>query len=216
VRAGAKAKKPLTADMKEAIFMRDSVNFLFEVGILKKIPRSGYQFLGTGRESVAEHSFRVAVIAYVLAKNEPKADIQKLVLMSLFHDFHEARTGDHNYVNKKYVTVNEDDAVNDFAKKLPYGEEIVSLFDEFNRRETLEARLSQDADQLDFILELKRQQDLGNLSAAEWLRYSVKRLTTDLAKQMAREIIATDSSDWWFEKNEELWANRPEKISEHS
>jgi putative hydrolase of HD superfamily len=202
--------------MKEAIFMRDSVNFLFEVGILKKIPRSGYQFLGTGRESVAEHSFRVAVIAYVLAKNEPKADIQKLVLMSLFHDFHEARTGDHNYVNKKYVTVNEDDAVNDLAKKLSYGEEIVSLIDEFNSRETLEARLSQDADQLDFILELKRQQDLGNHAAGEWLRYSVKRLTTNLAKKMAHEIIATDSSDWWFEKNEELWVNKPEKISEHS
>ena len=172
--------------------------------------------MGTGAESVADHSFRVAVIAYVLAKNEPKADIQKLVLMSLFHDFHEARTGDHNYVNKKYVTVNEDDAVNDLARKLPYGEEIVSLIDEFNSRETLEARLSQDADQLDFILELKRQQDLGNHSAAEWLRYSVKRLTTNLAKKMADEIIATDSSDWWFEKNEELWVNRPEKIIEHS
>ena len=202
--------------MKEAIFMRDSVNFLFEVGILKKIPRSGYQFLGTGGESVAEHSFRVAVIAYVLAKNEPKADIQKLVFMSLFHDFHEARTGDHNYVNKRYVTVNEDGAVNDLAKKLPYGKEIVSLIDEFNSRETLEARLSQDADQLDFILELKRQQDLGNHAAGEWLRYSVKRLTTNLAKKMAHEIIATDSSDWWFEKNEELWVNKPEKISEHS
>ena len=216
MRARGKEKEPLTADMREAIVMRDSVNFLFEVGILKKIPRSGYQFLGTGGESVAEHSFRVAVIAYVLAKNEPKADIQKLVLMSLFHDFHEARTGDHNYVNKKYVTVNEDDAVNDLAKKLPYGEEIVSLIDEFNSRETLEARLSQDADQLDFILELKRQQDLGNHAAAEWLRYSVKRLTTNLAKKMAHEIIATDSSDWWFEKNEELWVNRSEKISEHS
>jgi putative hydrolase of HD superfamily len=202
--------------MREAMLMRDSVNFLFEAGILKRIPRSGYQFLGTGSESVADHSFRVAVIAYVLAKNEPKADIQKLVLMSLFHDFHEARTGDHNYVNKKYVTVNEDDAVNDLAKRLPYGEEIVSLIDEFNRSETLEAKLSQDADQLDFVLELKRQQDLGNHSAAEWLKYSVKRLTTNLAKKMAHEIIATDSSDWWFEKNEELWVNRSGKISEHS
>lgn len=189
--------------------MKNIVNFLFEIGILKKTPRSGYQFLGTGNESVAEHSFRVAVIAYLLAKNEPKADMQKVVLMSLFHDFHEARTGDHNYVNKRYVTVNENKAVNDLARKLPFGQEIVSLIDEFNSRETLEAQLSQDADQLDFILELKRQQDLGNISAGEWLKYSAKRLITDFAKTLADEIVTTDSSDWWFEKKEELWVNGP-------
>jgi len=189
--------------------MRNIVNFLFEIGILKKTPRSGYQFLGTGNESVAEHSFRVAVIGYLLAKNETKANTHKVVLMSLFHDFHEARTGDHNYVNKRYVNVNEDKAVNDLAQNLPFGQQIVSLIDEFNSRKTLEAQLSQDADQLDFILELKRQQDLGNISAAEWLRYSLKRLITDFAKKLADEIVTTDSSDWWFKKKEELWINEP-------
>lgn len=195
--------------------MKDIVNFLFEVGILKNTPRSGYQFLGSGSESVADHSFRVAVIAYLLAKNEPKADIQKVLLMSLFHDFHEARTGDHNYVNKRYVTVNENKAVRDLAQKLPFGQEIVSLIDEFKSRETLEARLSHDADQLDFILELKRQLDLGNKSAAEWLRYAVKRLITDYAKELADEITKTGSSDWWFEKNEELWVNGPDRVKQH-
>jgi putative hydrolase of HD superfamily len=192
--------------------MRNIVNFLFEVGILKKIPRSGYEFLGTGGESVAEHCFRVSVIAYVLAKNELQADVQKVVLMSLFHDCHEARTGDHNYVNKQYVVVNEDKAVEDLARNVPGGEEIISLVHEFNSGKTIEAKLSQDADQLDFILELKRQQDLGNKSATEWIRYSVKRLITDTAKELAKEIIKTDSSDWWFVKDEELWVNGPEGI----
>jgi putative hydrolase of HD superfamily len=189
--------------------MRNIVNFLFEIGILKKTPRSGYQFLGTGDESVAEHSFRVAVIGYLLAKHEPKANIHKVVLMCLFHDFHEARTGDHNYVNKRYVTVNEDQAVQDLAHKLPFGQEVISLIDEFNFKETIEAKLSQDADQLDFIMELKRQQDLGNKSAAEWLTYSMKRLITDFAKKLAHKIITTDSSDWWFTKKDELWLNEP-------
>ena len=195
--------------------MRDIVNFLFEVGVLKKVPRSGYKFLGTGSESVADHSFRVAVIAYVLAKHELQADLQKVVLMSLFHDIHEARTGDHNYVNKQYVIVNEDKAVRDLAQGLPSGEEIVSLIREFNSGETLEARLSQDADQLDFILELKTQRDLGNRSAAEWMRYSLKRLITDNAKKLANEIINTDSSNWWFNKNEELWVYGPEGTKRH-
>jgi putative hydrolase of HD superfamily len=194
--------------------MRDIVNFLFEVGALKKIPRSGYKFLGTGSESVAEHSFRVAVIAYVLARHELRADLQKVVLMSLFHDIHEARTGDHNYVNKQYVLVNEDKAVRDLAQGLPSGEEIVSLLREFNSGETLEARLSHDADQLDLILELKTQRDLGNKSAAEWMRHSLKRLLTDNAKRLANEIINTDSREWWFHKNQELWVNGPEGTKE--
>jgi putative hydrolase of HD superfamily len=183
------------------------VNFLFEVGILKKVPRSGFQFLGTGGESVADHSFRVAVIAYLLAKRDPEADVQKAVLMSLFHDLPEARTGDHNYVNKRYVTTNEDKAVNDLARQISVGPEISDLIHEFNSRQSLEARLVYDADQLDFILELKRQQDLGNRSAAEWLSYSVKRLSSNFAKKLAAEILKTDSSDWWFTKNEELWVD---------
>jgi hypothetical protein len=83
------------------------VEFLFEVGMLKKTPRTGYQFLGSGGESVADHSFRTAVIGYALASQEPDADRNKVVLMCLFHDFPEARTGDHNYVNKKYVKTDE-------------------------------------------------------------------------------------------------------------
>jgi len=187
--------------------VRNIVNFLFEIGILKKIPRSGYQFLGTGGESVADHSFRVAVIAYVLAKREPEADVERAVLMSLFHDFPEARTGDHNYVNKRYVKVDEDKAISDLARKIPVGGEIEALIHEFNVRQSLEARLVSDADQLDFILELKRQQDLGNGSAAEWLTYSVKRLKSDFAKRLADEILKTDSSEWWFTKKEELWVD---------
>ena len=111
--------------------------------------------------------------------------------------------------------MNEDKAVRDLAQKLPFGQEIVSLIDEFNSGETLESRLSQDADQLDFILELKRQLDLGNKSAAEWLRYAVKRLITDYAKKLADEITKTGSSEWWFKKNEELWVNGPDGIDQH-
>jgi len=57
--------------------MKEFVNFLFEVGMLKKTPRTGYQFLGSGQESVAEHSFRTVLIGYLLSHQEPKADAMK-------------------------------------------------------------------------------------------------------------------------------------------
>jgi len=46
--------------------MKNIANFLFEAGMLKRTPRTGYQFLGTGAESVAEHIFRTIYIGYVL------------------------------------------------------------------------------------------------------------------------------------------------------
>ena len=82
--------------------MKKIANFLFETGMLKKTPRTGYQFLGSGKESVAEHTFRVACIGYTLSKLvSEKIDEMRLLKMCLFHDLPEARTGDHNYVNKK-------------------------------------------------------------------------------------------------------------------
>jgi putative hydrolases of HD superfamily len=190
--------------------MKKIVNFLFEVGMLKKTPRTGYQFLGSGKESVAAHSFRTAVIGYALASQEPTADLQKVVLMCLFHDLHEARTGDHNYVNKRYVDVHEERAMDDLAKDLVFGDEVVSLVKSFNASETLEAFLAKDADQLDLIMELKEQKDLGNRYAVDWLSFVVKRLHTARAKELAREILETDSTDWWFEKKTDWWINGPQ------
>ena len=190
--------------------MKNSIHFLFEMGMLKKTPRSGFQFLGTGEESVAEHSFRTAIIGYLLARKDPKADPHKTILMCLFHDIHEGRTGDQNYVNKKYVRVDEEGAIRDLSRNLPFGDELIDLMREFNGNESIEARISKDADQLDLILELKTQQDLGNQYAEEWLHYAVQRLTTENGKKMAQEILKTDSTDWWFEKKTELWVNNSE------
>jgi putative hydrolase of HD superfamily len=178
--------------------------------MLKKTPRTGYQFLGSGKESVAEHSFRMALIGYLLSRQEPEADVTKTTLMCLFHDLHEARTGDHNYVNKRYVQVDEEKAVEDLAQGLPVRDEIVSLTREFSSGSSLEARLSRDADQLDLILSLKEQQDLGNAYAREWLHYALKRLQTESGRKMAQEILETDSTEWWFEKKTEWWVNGPQ------
>ncbi len=190
--------------------MKRTVEFLFEVGMLKKAPRTGYQFLGSGGESVADHSFRTAVIGYVLSSYEPAADRNKVIMMCLFHDLPEARTGDHNYVNKKYVKSDEEKAILDQVQGLDFGDEIRALTHEFNEGDTLEAHLSRDADQLDLILELKEQLDFGNPNPRDWLSFAVKRLITENAKKMAQKILTTESTDWWFDKETEWWVNGPE------
>ena len=47
--------------------MSTFADFLFEVGMLNRTPRSGFAFLGSGEQSVSEHSFRMLYIAWLLA-----------------------------------------------------------------------------------------------------------------------------------------------------
>jgi putative hydrolase of HD superfamily len=180
-------------------------DFLFEVGMLKRTPRSGFQFLGSGRETVAEHSLRCAVIGYVLARMSDGLSVDKVVYMCLFHDLTEARTGDLNYVNKKYVEADESAALRDMTSDLPFGSDIRTLITEFNERGTPEARAAHDADQIEMILQLKELGDLGNRYSRDWISAAVKRLRTDDGKRLARSILNTDFSAWWFKEKEDPW-----------
>lgn len=187
--------------------MKDIVNFLFETGMLQRTPRSGFQFLGSGCESVAEHVLRTIFIGYSLCKLEPEADESRVLKLCLVHDLPEARTGDMNYVNKKYVDVNEEKAVSELTETLSFGDDIKDAIDEFNKKETRESILAHDADQLALILQLKEYDDLGNKYSKEWIGFAIKRLCTDTAKKMAETITKTDSSEWWFKDKGDWWVN---------
>jgi putative hydrolase of HD superfamily len=173
--------------------------------MLKKTPRSGFQFLGSGKESVAEHLFRVAAIGYTLARLDSETDVFRVVQMCLFHDLAESRTGDLNYVNKQYVRADERQALVDLLQPLPFGPELREVVVEFEHGESREAQLARDADQLDLILELKEHLDLGNRYADKWLYFARQRLKTDLGRQLASEIMETDSTEWWFEGRDHWW-----------
>jgi len=185
--------------------MKNIANFLFEAGMLKRTPRSGFQFLGSGAESVAEHIFRTTYVGYALGKMEKDINVDRLIKMCLFHDLPEARTGDLNYVNKKYVTADEKKAVKDLTETLPFGSELLEIIEEYEDGKTSEALLARDADQLEMILALKEYKDIGNKYAEEWLGFSLKRLRTDTAKKLAQVILETDSSLWWFSDKGDWW-----------
>lgn len=185
--------------------MKNLAHFFFEVGMLKRTPRTGFQFLGSGAESVAEHSFRTAIVGYTLARMDGEADVGRVVQLCLFHDIPEARTGDLNYVNKKYVTVDEQRAVQDLARTLPFGEDYRQMIEEFAAGESREALIAHDADQLEMILALKEYKDLGNRYADEWYPFAVRRLRTESARSLAETVWETDSTRWWFDEDSEWW-----------
>lgn len=177
--------------------MKRIAELLYEACFLKHLPRSGYQYLGSGKESVAEHTYVTMFIAFVMAQLEPKADAERLITMCLLHDLPEARTGDLNYVQKAYVTANDDHAVSDAFKDLPFGSNMKTMITEFNTGETLEARLAHDADQLALIIDLKSLKDVGHQGPQTWLPHVEKRLNTPLGQKLADALLSEDWDGWW-------------------
>ena len=173
-------------------------DLLFEAKFLKEIPRSGFPYLGDGRESVAEHSFMVIFIAFVMAKMEPAADAERIQAMCLIHDLPEARIGDLNTVHKKYVQADEQRAVMDLSEGIPFGGELSELISEFNEGQTLEAKLARDADQIALILELKDLIDRGYRPAETWMAYVVPRIRTEVGKRLLDRIQHTERDAWWL------------------
>jgi len=182
--------------------MKSIVDFLFEAGFLKKLARSGYPYLGSGNESVADHTCRVLFIAYALSHMETGIDVAKVLKMCLFHDLPETRMGDLNYVNKKYVHADEEKILEELETRIPFGKDIASLVREFNKKKSKEARIANDADQLDLLFHVKEQADIGNLRAGPWIEFALKRLSTHSARQIAEVAMETDSTDWWFKSGE--------------
>lgn len=178
--------------------MKQIANLLFEVRILKDIVRSGYAFLGSGKESIAEHSFMTAFICFAMARIDQDIDSEKLVTMALVHDVAEARTGDFNYVEKQYSKVDEAKAISHLVKNISFGNDIKNLMDEFNSGKTKEAKLVKDADQISFILELKKLDDTGSKGPEKWLPVILKRLQTDTGKKIAESIMETSWDEWWL------------------
>ncbi len=187
--------------------MESIADFLFETGMLAKTPRSGYQFLGSGRETVAEHILRTIYVGYTLCKINSSLDELRVLKMCALHDLPEARTGDMNYVNKKYVQVDEAKAVRELTETVFFGDDIKQAIDEFNARQTPESLAARDADQIALILQLKEYGDLGNKYSEEWIKYAMQRLATEEGRKLAGRIIQTDSSHWWFKEKGDWWIN---------
>jgi putative hydrolase of HD superfamily len=179
--------------------MKNYARLLFEANHLKKTPRSGFAFLGAGKESVAEHSFSTTFIAFLLSKIEPQADPLRLITMCLVHDLPESRIGDINYVQKKYVTADESEALKDCCGDIPVGSDIEALISEFNKGESLEAQLAWDADQVALIVELKTLLDIGYDPPQKWIPHVLGRIKTDAGKQLTETILNTDWDEWWFQ-----------------
>src|SRR5690606_11815228 len=112
--------------------------------------------------------YRTAMIGWQLALSEG-ADLNKVIQMCLIHDLPEARSGDQNWVHKRYVKVYENEIIADQFSGLPNKEDLIEIANEYSERQTLEAKVAKDADLLDQMLLLREYAWNGNKEAERWL-----------------------------------------------
>ena len=139
---------------------------LLELQRLKNLDRTGWTLRGlpAGTECVAAHSFGVSVAAMMLADelaaHGTKVDVERLLRMALLHDWSEARLGDMPRTATDYFGSDnrkraELSAFGDIVSGFDAGETLYrELFDDYELRASLEARLVKAADVIDLLVQV--------------------------------------------------------------
>ncbi len=125
---------------------------------------------GGRRESVAEHSWRLALMAYWLRDDFPEADMDKVVRMCLIHDLGEAFTGDiPSFLKTRADNDREEALLLSWVKTLPepFRAEMAALYAEMEARQTLEARIYKALDNLEAVIQ-HNESDLSSWSENEF------------------------------------------------
>ncbi|MGX2997124.1 HD domain-containing protein [Streptomyces sp. JNUCC 64] len=178
---------------------KGTVGYLMEIGALKRGRRSGWWIAGVkDPETIAEHSFRVAVIGAVLAMMEG-ADPARVALLCTFHDTQETRVGDIPWIGRRYLTAarNEDvtrDQVADAYPAVAAG--IQAVVDEYENGDSLEVLVAHDADKLECVIQGLEYLEQGYSNAREWVDSTRAKLKTDSAITLAEAARTMSSAEW--------------------
>ncbi|TDC09651.1 HD domain-containing protein [Streptomyces sp. 8K308] len=178
---------------------RGAVTYLMEMGALKRSKRSGWWIAGVkDPETIAEHSFRTAIIGSVLAMLEG-ADPAKVALLCTFHDTQETRVGDIPWIGRRYLTAakNEEVTADQVADAPPVvAAGIQAIVDEYENGDSLEVLVAHDADKLECMIQGLEYLEQGYRNAQEWVDSTRAKLKTPSAIALANAAQGMSSAEW--------------------
>ena len=137
------------------MYARKLIEILNLAERLKDTERHCYTSRGR-RESVAEHSWRLTLMAYLVSDEFPEVNLEKLLKMCLIHDLGEAFTGDIPAFEKTDKdSEKEADVLGEWVKTLPepFNKEMSELYQEMEKQQTLEARIYKALDKLEALIQ---------------------------------------------------------------
>ncbi len=180
---------------------REYLEILHVAERLKDTPRHCTTTKGR-TESVAEHSWRMSLMAFLLKGQFPELDMGKVVDMCLIHDLGECFTGDiPTFIKTDGDRETEDTLLARWVAALPEGvsERMTALYREMDAQETPEAKVYKSLDKLEAVIQ-HNESPLSTWSENEY----------ELNKTYAFDTVAF--SDWLTALREEILRDTLEKI----
>jgi putative hydrolases of HD superfamily len=178
------------------------VGYLHETGHLKRTKRAGWWIAGVrDPESVAEHSFRTGIIAYVLALMEG-ANPDRAASLALFHDVLETRIGDIPSTGRAHLGIaspEEITKVQTVDLPSPIAGTIRDLVSEYEAKESPESRCAKDADKLECLLQAREYETQGYSLVQPWVDTMLSSVKTASARELAQAALSTPVDSWWHE-----------------
>ncbi len=156
---------------------------------------------GPSFSNLAEHHLRVMWLSIIIAKMENKGDMEKILKMALVHDVGESRAGDVHYISRQYTKRDELKAINDIFKDTSLSTEMVKLWQEYDKKLSIEAKIVKDADFLDVDLELQEQLGKGENHLGPWKKMRklvFPKFYTSSAKKLWKEIRKSNPAEWYL------------------
>jgi putative hydrolase of HD superfamily len=176
-----------------------AMSFIFEAGMLKRAKRTGWWIAGVkDPESIAEHSFRAAIIGTVLAAMEG-ADPGRVALMCVLHDTQETRITDIPHIARRYLTAADNQTVTaDQVSAAPsaVAQTITDAVAEYEAGETLEAIVARDADKLECLVQAVEYRHQGVATVQRWIDSSRAALKTASAHHLADAALDGEPLGW--------------------
>lgn len=148
---------------------------------------------GGRRESVAEHSWRLALMAFWMEEEFPELDMNRVIKMCLIHDLGEAFTGDIPVFNKTDAHRQREDALLEAwvdSMPEPLRGEMSALYREMNLRQTPEAKLYKALDGLEALIQ-HNESDISTWEPHEYdlqLNYAWDRMFTPYLISLRQQI----------------------------
>ncbi|ARV57717.1 phosphodiesterase [Nostocales cyanobacterium HT-58-2] len=167
----------------------------FEFSHLKHLYRQGWLRHGIEPkycESVAEHSFCVALLALFLAEEYPlELDTTKVIRMALIHDLGEIYAGDFTPKDtikrhEKYQL--EKQSILQVLKKLPHGLEWIALWEEYEKGESTEAQFVHQLDRLEMALQASVYEHLGLANLSVFFESANQALSGHQLKSISKAL----------------------------
>ena len=180
---------------------REFLDILHVAERLKDTPRHCTTSKGK-TESVAEHSWRISLMAFLLRHEFPDLDMDKVVDMCLIHDLGECFTGDiPTFLKTDTDRQTEDSLLEQWIRSLPaeISSDLTALYREMEAQETAESKVYKAMDKLEAVIQ-HNESPLSTWSENEY----------ELNKTYTFDTVVF--SDWLMDLRKEILADTLEKL----